>query len=156
MCLLPVCLLDLSSSPKSEAGSLLEELRQMRLGSSVQVVVATNCMLKQAIALDHFCHRTGSAFIRADVRGVFASIFCDFGPNHTVLDVDGEPLHFAHGLSVVLSAPILPYIPQHAYSDSLPSCSIQLVMLVLCKAQTLLSGSQHAGWGSLYAILSQV
>ena len=95
MCLLPVCLLDLSSSPKSEAGSLLEELRQMRLGSSVQVVVATNCMLKQAIALDHFCHRAGSAFIRADVRGVFASIFCDFGPNHTVLDVDGEPLHFA-------------------------------------------------------------
>ena len=83
----------LELEPYLEAGSLLEELRQMRLGSSVQVVVATNCMLKQAIALDHFCHRTGSAFIRADVRGVFASIFCDFGPNHMVLDVDGEPLH---------------------------------------------------------------
>jgi len=58
----------------------------------LQVVVATNCMLKQAIALDSFCHRTKSAFIRADVRGVFASIFCNFGPNHTVLDVDGESL----------------------------------------------------------------
>ena len=83
----------LEPEPYLEAGSLLEELRQMCLGSSVQVVVATNCMLKQAIALDHFCHRTGSAFIRTDVRGVFASIFCNFGPNHTVLDVDGEPLH---------------------------------------------------------------
>ena len=56
----------------------------------VQVVVATNCSLKQAIALDSFCHRTNSAFIRADVRGVFASVFCDFGPSHTVVDVDGD------------------------------------------------------------------
>ena len=56
----------------------------------MQVVVATNCPLQQAIALDSFCHRTKSAFIRADVRGVFASVFCDFGPSHTVLDVDGE------------------------------------------------------------------
>ena len=56
----------------------------------MQVVVATNCPLQQAIVLDSFCHRTKSAFIRADVRGVFASVFCDFGPSHTVLDVDGE------------------------------------------------------------------
>ena len=56
----------------------------------VQVIVATNCSLKQAIALDNFCHRTKSTFIRADVRGVFASVFCDFGPSHTVLDVDGD------------------------------------------------------------------
>lgn len=56
----------------------------------MQVVVATNCPLQRAIALDSFCHRTKSAFIRADVRGVFASVFCDFGPSHTVLDVDGK------------------------------------------------------------------
>ena len=56
----------------------------------LQVVVATNCSLKQAVALDKFCHSTKSAFIRADVRGVFASVFCDFGPSHTVLDVDGN------------------------------------------------------------------
>ncbi|CAL5220461.1 g2482 [Coccomyxa viridis] len=58
--------------------------------SKFQVVVATNCSLKQAIGLDKFCHSTKSAFIRADVRGVFASVFCDFGPSHTVLDIDGE------------------------------------------------------------------
>lgn len=65
----------------------------------VQVVVATNCQLEQAIVLDEFCHRTKSAFIRADVRGVFASVFCDFGPSHTVLDVDGEPvLSLSHSM----------------------------------------------------------
>lgn len=59
-----------------------------------QVVVATNCSLKQAIGLDKSCHSTKSAFIRADVRGVFASVFCDFGPSHTVLDIDGMSRHF--------------------------------------------------------------
>lgn len=45
--------------------------------------------LKEALALNNFCHRNGIAFIRADVRGVFASVFTDFGPSFTVADVDG-------------------------------------------------------------------
>ena len=31
--------------------------------------------------------------IRGDVRGVFGSLFCDFGPSFDVLDVDGEEPH---------------------------------------------------------------
>jgi ubiquitin-activating enzyme E1 len=27
---------------------------------------------------------------QADIRGVFAQVFCDFGPAFEVLDVDGE------------------------------------------------------------------
>ena len=45
--------------------------------------------LKEAQALNDFCHRNGIAFIRADIRGVFASVFTDFGPAFKVVDVDG-------------------------------------------------------------------
>lgn len=45
--------------------------------------------LAEAIRIDDFCHKNGIAFIRADIRGVFGSVFCDFGPSFTVLDVDG-------------------------------------------------------------------
>ncbi len=45
--------------------------------------------LKKALALNDFCHRSGIAFIRADIRGVFASVFTDFGASFTVVDVDG-------------------------------------------------------------------
>ncbi|BDA45843.1 Ubiquitin-activating enzyme E1 1 [Coccomyxa sp. Obi] len=58
--------------------------------SQFQVVVATNVPLEKALALNDFCHRSGIAFIRADVRGVFASVFTDFGASFTVVDVDGE------------------------------------------------------------------
>lgn len=30
--------------------------------------------------------------LQADIRGVFAQVFCDFGPSFEVLDVDGEHL----------------------------------------------------------------
>jgi len=34
--------------------------------------------------------------LQADIRGVFAQVFCDFGPAFEVLDVDGEArLHAA-------------------------------------------------------------
>ncbi len=51
--------------------------------------MATNVPLKQALELNGFCHAAGIAFVRADIRGVFASVFTDFGPAFTVLDVDG-------------------------------------------------------------------
>jgi molybdopterin/thiamine biosynthesis adenylyltransferase len=54
------------------------------------VVVVTNTQLKDALKLNDFCHRHNIAYIRADIRGVFASVFTDFGDSFTVLDVDGE------------------------------------------------------------------
>jgi hypothetical protein len=57
--------------------------------AGVQVVVVTNAPLKEALKLNEFCHAEGIAFIRADIRGVFASIFTDFGDAFAVLDVDG-------------------------------------------------------------------
>lgn len=56
----------------------------------MQVVVSTNLSLKEAIEVDEFCHSQGIAFIRLDVKGLFASVFCDFGSSFTVYDTDGE------------------------------------------------------------------
>jgi len=61
--------------------------------SAFQVVVATQLPQENSVRIDEFCHRSGIAFIKADIRGVFACVFCDFGPSFEVLDVDGEEPH---------------------------------------------------------------
>lgn len=63
--------------------------------SQFQVVVCTNVSLEEAQRIDAFCHShcPPIAFIKAESRGVFANIFCDFGPNFTVIDVNGEEPH---------------------------------------------------------------
>ena len=55
----------------------------------VQVVVCTNTMIKESISVDEICHKHNIGFIKADICGVFASVFCDFGKGFQVLDVDG-------------------------------------------------------------------
>lgn len=47
-------------------------------------------MMKESILLDEMCHKLSIGFIKADIYGVFASVFCDFGKGFQVLDVDGE------------------------------------------------------------------
>lgn len=61
----------------------------------LQVVVFTDISLEKAIEFDDFCHthQPPIAFIKSEVRGLFGSVFCDFGPEFTVLDVDGEDPH---------------------------------------------------------------
>lgn len=61
----------------------------------MQVVVVTDIGLEKAIEFDDFCHnhQPPIAFIKSEVRGLFGSVFCDFGPEFTVLDVDGEDPH---------------------------------------------------------------
>lgn len=59
------------------------------------MVALSNAGLEQSKRIDELCHahQPPIAFIRAETRGVFASIFCDFGPSFTVHDVDGEEPH---------------------------------------------------------------
>lgn len=63
--------------------------------SSFQVVVFTDITLEKAIQYNDFCrdHKPPIAFIKADIRGLFGSVFCDFGPEFTVFDVNGEEPH---------------------------------------------------------------
>jgi ubiquitin-activating enzyme E1 len=58
-----------------------------------------------AAAADGTPARPPIAFIRAETRGVFASVFCDFGPSFRVHDVDGEEPHSGIVASVACSGP---------------------------------------------------
>lgn len=58
-----------------------------------KVVVCTTASQAEAQRVDDICaSQPGGAvpFIWARTAGVFASVFCDFGPSFTVVDVDGE------------------------------------------------------------------
>ncbi|CAN0879676.1 Ubiquitin-activating enzyme E1 1 [Linum grandiflorum] len=63
--------------------------------SDFQAVVFTDCSLEKAIEFDDYCrtHQPPIAFIKSEVRGLFGSVFCDFGPEFTVFDVDGNDAH---------------------------------------------------------------
>ncbi|XP_020101243.1 ubiquitin-activating enzyme E1 2-like [Ananas comosus] len=63
--------------------------------SSFQAVVFTDIALEKAIEYDDYCHnhQPPIAFIKTEIRGLFGSIFCDFGSEFTVVDVDGEEPH---------------------------------------------------------------
>ena len=61
--------------------------------ANFEVVVLTDpCPLAEAVQLDAFCRAQSPpvAFIKAETRGVFASVFTDFGPQFIVSDADGE------------------------------------------------------------------
>ncbi|KAL1196930.1 Ubiquitin-activating enzyme E1 2 [Cardamine amara subsp. amara] len=74
--------------------ALTEKLTKEQL-SDFQAVVFVDISLEKATEFDDYCHshQPPIAFIKADVRGLFGSLFCDFGPRFTVLDVDGEEPH---------------------------------------------------------------
>ncbi|XP_016463525.2 ubiquitin-activating enzyme E1 1-like isoform X1 [Nicotiana tabacum] len=63
--------------------------------SNFQAVVFTDISLEKAVEFDDYCHKHQPpiAFIKAEVRGLFGSVFCDFGPEFTIADVDGEDPH---------------------------------------------------------------
>jgi ubiquitin-activating enzyme E1 len=55
------------------------------------LVLMVDVPLEHQVEANEFCHANGVKFISADVRGVFASMFCDFGENFVVADTNGEP-----------------------------------------------------------------
>ena len=58
----------------------------------LQVVVFTDIIVEKTIEYNDFCHnhQPPIAFIKADIRRLFGSVFCDFGPEFSVSDVHGE------------------------------------------------------------------
>ncbi|CAJ2640355.1 unnamed protein product [Trifolium pratense] len=74
--------------------SLTSELTKEQL-ADFQAVVFTDIGLEKAIEFNDYCHshQPPIAFIKTEVRGLFGSVFCDFGPEFTVFDVDGEEAH---------------------------------------------------------------
>ena len=65
---------------------------QNKTKQNTKVVVLTNTSLEESKRIDALCHAHAPApiaFIRVETRGVFASVFTDFGPAFTVYDTDG-------------------------------------------------------------------
>ncbi|CAM6104520.1 unnamed protein product [Calypogeia fissa] len=95
---------------KNRAAACLDKLKELNVAvdvsvntseithefiSTFQVVVLTDIPLAKAIEYDEFCHNHNPpiAFIKAEIRGLFGNVFCDFGPHFTVVDADGEEPH---------------------------------------------------------------
>jgi len=55
-----------------------------------KVVVLTQSTRAEQLRISEITHAHDIALIIADTRGVFAQVFCDFGPNFTVVDTNGE------------------------------------------------------------------
>ncbi|KAH3830157.1 hypothetical protein DPMN_103395 [Dreissena polymorpha] len=62
----------------------LEYLKQF------QCVILTEAPLTVQLKVNDFCRNNGIKFISADVYGVFAGAFCDFGDHFDVFDPNGE------------------------------------------------------------------
>uniref|UniRef100_A0A1D1XWH0 E1 ubiquitin-activating enzyme n=1 Tax=Anthurium amnicola TaxID=1678845 RepID=A0A1D1XWH0_9ARAE len=77
--------------------------------SDFQAVVFTDISLEKAIEFDEYCHhhQPPISFIKSEVRGLFGSVFCDFGSEFTVTDVDGEEPHTAIIASISNDNPAL-------------------------------------------------
>ncbi|OCH92904.1 ubiquitin activating enzyme [Obba rivulosa] len=55
-----------------------------------QVVVLCGVPLSKQLEINDWTHENGVHFISADTRGLFGSVFNDFGPKFTVVDPTGE------------------------------------------------------------------
>ena len=71
---------------KVQTGDLTEEVLR-----KFQVIVICDQSWEVQQRINDFCHANGIRFIAAATRGVFASVFCDFGSEFVVVDPTGEP-----------------------------------------------------------------
>ncbi|GJN33501.1 hypothetical protein PR202_gb22110 [Eleusine coracana subsp. coracana] len=88
--------------------ALTEELTKDHL-SRFQAVVFTDISLDKAYEFDDYCHshQPPISFIKAEICGLFGTVFCDFGPQFTVLDVDGEDPHTGIIASITNDSPAM-------------------------------------------------
>ncbi|TID13264.1 hypothetical protein CANINC_004950 [Pichia inconspicua] len=71
--------------------NLVEELTPEVI-SQFSVVVATDLPLSKQLELNELTHAKGIKYISADVRGLFAQAFVDFGEDFVIYDRTGEEL----------------------------------------------------------------
>ncbi|KAH0628941.1 hypothetical protein JD844_010599 [Phrynosoma platyrhinos] len=58
--------------------------------NNFQVVVLTNCPLEEQLRIGDFCHSQDIKLVVADTKGLFGQLFCDFGDDMVVTDINGE------------------------------------------------------------------
>jgi len=94
-CFQKACELNSYVNMKQNTGELSEELIKEH-----SVVVLTTSSLEEQKRVNAITHQNGIAFIVADVRGLYAQVFNDFGPKFSVVDVNGEPAKSAMVASI--------------------------------------------------------
>lgn len=72
---------------KTYTGTLTDDIIK-----KYRVVVLTESSLSEQLRISEITHANNIALIIASTRGLFAQVFCDFGPSFTVVDVNGEPI----------------------------------------------------------------
>lgn len=69
----------------------LEQLLTVGVLSEFQVLVLTDASVEHRLLAGRVAREAGCALICANVQGLFAAVFCDFGPSFVVTDQTGEP-----------------------------------------------------------------
>lgn len=91
------CLAQLSELNEYVPVSVLRELddiaqliKNADLIQRFQAVIVTEQTLPIQLAINEMTHAANVAYIQADVRGLCAQVFCDFGKDFVILDATGE------------------------------------------------------------------
>lgn len=69
--------------------SIVDDLSESTL-SQFKCVVATNLSIEQQCQINEFTHKNDIGFVSVDIRGLFGSLFVDFGEDFAVIDQTGE------------------------------------------------------------------
>jgi len=80
-----------SLNPYVDVQAITKELNEDLL-LKYQTVILVNANLKDQLNINDFTHKNNINFISCSTYGLFGHIFCDFGDNFVVSDVDGEQI----------------------------------------------------------------
>ncbi|KIJ19978.1 hypothetical protein PAXINDRAFT_7243 [Paxillus involutus ATCC 200175] len=76
--------------PVRDLGGLAGQEITVDLIQPFQAIVLCNVSYKKQLEINDWTHRNGVHFIAAETRGLFGSVFNDFGPKFTCVDPTGE------------------------------------------------------------------
>lgn len=68
-------------------GNVLDDVKLL---AKYKAVVLADQPLSEQLRINEYCHDKKIAFVSAWTHGLFGGIFCDFGPDFTVVDPTGE------------------------------------------------------------------
>ncbi|ODV79313.1 putative ubiquitin-activating enzyme [Suhomyces tanzawaensis NRRL Y-17324] len=69
--------------------SVLDSLELDTL-AQFKCIVSTDISLEEQVRINNFTHERNIGYIHADIRGLFGSLFVDFGEKFTIIDQTGE------------------------------------------------------------------
>jgi hypothetical protein len=117
----------------------------------LQAVLFTETKVSEAIRWNEYCHAHSPPipFVRADVRGLFGTVFCDFGPSFIVSDLDGKRIRQFRSISTLRmdrdgGSDILAFLNEKPHSYSRAKCSLNVAKIFLSCANYCLSGAHRS------------